>query len=101
MYNYEEDWDNYKILRNQCSAKVTSDRSNHLKKQYEKLNENNDSCGLYNLTKQKMGWKAAKGPECFIKDGNRVMKPKELADMQVEHFHEKVKKLKSELPLRQ
>ena len=51
--NLQEDWDNYKILRNLCNKNVKTDRNENLKKQYNKLHEENDTKGLYELTKKK------------------------------------------------
>ena len=93
----QEVWAIYKTLRNTCTARVKLDRSNNLKETYEKLQKNNDSRGLYNLTKKKMGWKNCQTPKSFLVNGKLETSPKKLANIQSEFFHNKVKSLINKL----
>ena len=88
-----EDWVTYRSLRNLCNLRVKQDRKKNLKETYERLQENNDSKGLYNLTKKKMGWKSPGTPESFMIEGRRITSLKEMAEVQANYFQEKVNTL--------
>ena len=45
-----------------------------------------------------MGWKTGSTPTAFKINGKMVTSPKELADIQIKHFHNKTMKLASEIP---
>ena len=96
--NHEEDWSTYRRLRNLCTAKIKSDRNKNLKEKYEKYEKEKDSAGLYKFIKRKMGWKSQGNPEFFLMAGQKITNPKLMADLQVNHYHDKVKKLIEELP---
>ena len=96
--NQLEDWAHYRQLKNKCTTKIKQDRSKNLKDKYEKLENENDSAGLYKLVKSKMGWKNKGNPELFLVDGNKITNPKQIADKQVKYYHNKVNKLIDELP---
>ena len=94
----QEHWQDYRRLRNLCNRGVKNDRSQNLKNLYENLHKDKNVKGLFNLTKKKMGLKCMGSPEMFIKDGKQITSPKEMASIQMETFHEKVKKLILDLP---
>ena len=96
--NLRENWAQYRVLKNMCNVKVKIDRSLNLRTKYENLEKNKDMAGLYKLAKCKMGWKRTGNPEYFLIEGRKVTNPKEMADLQVAHYHNKVKKLIEELP---
>ena len=70
----------------------------NLKRTYEKLQENNDSRGLYRLTKKKMGWINASTPQSFLIDGKWITNPRQMAELQASHYKDKVQKLVNQLP---
>ena len=55
--------------------------------------------GIYNLAKKQMGWKSKGPPMAFLKDGILTRSPIEIARIQMEHFHNKIEKLTSCLPI--
>ena len=65
---------------------------------YVKFQENKDSKGLYSFTKKKMGWKNGGTPQSFQIDGKMYTKPKIMADLQMNFYQNKIKKLVTKLP---
>ena len=63
-----EDWQLYRKLRNKCTA---LSRSDTLKKNYQKLLENdkNDVSKLYSNIKQQLGWVSNGPPQALIIEG--------------------------------
>ena len=96
--NQMEEWNRYRKLKNECNTRVKTDRSTNLRKKYEDLEKKKDMAGLYKLAKSKMGWNKTGNPEFFMIDGRKVTNPKEMADLQVNHYHNKINKLIEELP---
>ena len=95
----QEHWEKYRKLRNLCNSSVKTDRHSNLKSIYEKLQNENNVRGLFELTKRKMGVKKTGQPEMFIQNGKQITCPREMAGLQLKTFHEKIKKLLQELPL--
>ena len=93
-----DEWSEYRRLRNLCNKCVKKDRGQNLKKHFERLHLKNDTKGIYNLAKQKMGWKKAGTPVAFFINGEKVTSPKMMAEIQINVFHEKVRKLIEKLP---
>ena len=44
------------------------------------------------------GWKTEGTPECFLKNGEPVTSPREMAELQMNSFRDKVKGLLDKLP---
>ena len=94
----QEEWSEYKTLRNLCTKKVKADRNENLKRHFQRLHDTKDSKGLFNLASKKMGCKKAGAPELFVVNGIKTPNPKEMANIQLEAFHGKVRKLIQQLP---
>ena len=94
----EDKWRQYKILRNKCSARVKSDKSNNHKNIFKEIDENKDTKDLFKTMKNKLGFKTASGPDSFVINGNNINSPRELASHQLEFFQSKIKKLMDSLP---
>ena len=95
--SHQVEWERYKALRNECNRLIKKDRSTKLSENYENLQDNNDTKGLYRLAK-KMGWKACGQPESFLINGKMITSPKDMANVQVNYFHDKVKNILEQLP---
>ena len=93
-----EDWLDYRILRNLCTKMVKSDRKLHFQKMNKIFEEENDSKGLYNHAKNRMGVVKNGKPTFFTVEGKIITSPKMLANIQIEYFHKKIEKLTSALP---
>ena len=92
------DWDSYRRLRNQCTTLQKEDRKKYYKNMYNKMEEENDSRAIYGLTKQLLGWKTSQPPVRLVKGGRVATKQNDIANMQAEHYQNKVKEIKENLP---
>ena len=93
-----EDWDNYRALRNKCTAAVIRNRKDHWKEIYDKCQAENNVKGLYRQVKKQMGWKEAGPPTTLIKDGEIIRKPNQVANTQNNYYKQKLIDLESKLP---
>ena len=94
----EEDWGTYRRLRNRCNKNIKKDRRDNQKEIFKKCQDNKDSKGLFRYTKKKMGWKVGGTPQVFQIDGKMITNPTTMANIQMEYYHKKVKKLVENLP---
>ena len=94
--NLQEDWEQYKKLRNKCTEKIRLDRKTKQKKYYTECIMNNDSKKLFNLTKNRLGIKTGGPPTQFQLDGRSINKPGEIAEIQINYFTDKITKLKKQ-----
>ena len=95
----QEDWKQFRSLRNKCTSQVKSDRNNHLKSLHEVIAEKRDTKALYKLTKRQMGWKSAGTPVAFQKNGIITRNPTAIANIQLNYFHKFFENLMSALPV--
>ena len=93
-----EQWQLYRETRNVCSQKIKQDRTQHFRNKHEAFEKTNDSKGAYNLMKTQAGWKMGLTPKSFTVNGRKVTAPMEMANMQMEHYIGKVKKIIDNLP---
>ena len=94
----QENWQEYRRLKNLCNKCVKQDRDKNLKYHFERLHNEKDTRGIYNLAKKRMGWLKMGSPEAFLISGEKVTCPRKMADIQIKTFHEKIKKLSNKLP---
>ena len=78
---------------------MKQDRIDHFKSRHEKLEQNNDSRGTYSLLKSQAGWRTGQTPSRFLVDGRIVTAPREMANLQMDHYQNKVRKLLEDLPI--
>ena len=90
-------WKEYSKIRNRVNAKIDKDRKVHYKKLYEIHQDNNDVSATFRTAKQHTGWKATSKPVSFNIDGKLVSAPREMADKQMNVFHNKTRKLLDQL----
>ena len=43
----QEDWDSYKVMRNECTSQMRKDNQTHFRNVYNRLEAQNDTKGLY------------------------------------------------------
>ena len=96
--NLPEDWTNFRLLRNRCTAKIIKDKNKYMKDRYETFQAENDVKGLYRHLKSHMGWKHAGPPSALRLEGNIVRKPAEIADILNKFYKKKIDDLTSKLP---
>ena len=94
----QANWDRYKTLRNSVNNKVKKDRNLHYKNLYSKHQQNDDVGALYRAAKNQVGWTKTSTPTSFLQGGQKINCPSTMANIQMDTFVEKIKKLKEELP---
>ena len=65
----ESDWIIYRKQRNECTRLQNRDRTEHLRKTYERIELENYSSRLFSLTKNLLGWSGGGGFSNFIPVG--------------------------------
>ena len=96
--NQEADWGQYRELKNQVNRDVKLDRKKHLEEVYKELNDKKDARGMFRMAKNLAGWKVGGTPEAFLTEGRLTRNPREMVELQMEAFSNKVKELIRKLP---
>ena len=94
----DNDWENYRVLRNNCSKEQRLDRTAFLDSTYKKIEGERDTSRLYTMTRQLLGWKSSGPPTCLFNGDKRLRKQKEIANSQAQYYTNKIKKIKNSLP---
>ena len=76
-------------------------RKKHLSEIYTKHQANNDTGATYRVAKEQVGWCSTTSPVSFLVDGRVEANPQKMAEMQMDTFQNKVKKLLEDLPVTQ
>ena len=98
MSGSHDDWQSYRKLRNLCTSLQRRDKSNYLKNIYESIDKENDAAKLFATTRNLLGNNRAGPPSRFLKAGRSVTKHKQLAEIQAQHYEDKVSRIKELLP---
>ena len=91
-------WRDYRTLRNECTSRVRKDRAKQYSDTFVNIDKNKDSKDLYNQAKTMLGWNSGKFPESFLVDGVVTNSPRQVANIQLNYFNDKIHKLISDLP---
>ena len=92
----QEDWKNYKKLRNQVNNRLKSEEKTW---QRLKLIEcGQDSSKLWKTVKGILSWTSSGSPSQLFHDGKLWTRPQEVATVQNEFFLDKVKQIRENLP---
>ena len=90
----DNNWNLYKIQRNKCTKLVNKDKDNFFTEKYEKHIKENDAKNQYSTSKKQVGW--ATGGS-FLMGGKIISAPQKVAQIQLEYFEEKIKKIMRKL----
>ena len=93
----EENWTEYRRLRNCCTKMQKNDKSKYISEMYEKIESENDSEKLFQTTRNLLGWTKLGPPNEFHIDGTVIRGQREIADLQANYYSDKIKKIKSKL----
>ena len=93
----DETWTQFRSVRNKCTVAVKKDRKDYFGNMYDKCESEKDVAQLYKITKRQLGREGGGPPVSFQVDGKIVSAPKELADIQINHCHDKNNKLMEEV----
>ena len=91
----EQDWIHF---RQQCVTENKNDKKKYFKKLYKKCQSESSTKNLYKVVQGQLGYKTGGPPQTFLLGGNHLPAPKQMANMQIECFQDKVDKLIRELP---
>ena len=89
----DEDWTNYKIIRNQVTSMSRDDKKAHFHQLYTNMQNKNDVKGLYRNIKTQLGWKTTGPPQSLDIEGRKLTAPKDIANAQMSYFKVKIEKL--------
>ena len=92
------DWDYYKKCRNLCTKKQKNYKTKYLKNIYTELESETNTAKLFSKTRELLGQVKAGPPTCFLVNGKPIRKQQELANHQAHYYHEKISKIKMNLP---
>ena len=94
----DDNWNHFKILRNECTRMQRRDRKESLRETFENIEKEDDSARLFGITRKLLGWNQAGPPSCLKVNGVIVRKQKEVADSQAEYYSQKIIKIKAKIP---
>ena len=94
----EENWQEYRIRRNNCTKLQRADKQKYLNEVYEGIEREDDSAKLFSTTKKLLGWNQPGGPTCLKVNGNTLRRQKDIADCQMNYYVGKIEKIRLSLP---
>ena len=80
------DWEIYRQMRNNCTARQRKDRKKQRKEVFDKIETENDSAKLFNTVKTLMGVKNVGPPTCLKAGGLAKFKQIEIAETQSAYY---------------
>ena len=81
-----------------CQGDKKKVKNESINKIYEKMRTEKDTKGLYGLTAKLTSGKPTTSPQQYIDDGKIISKPAEMANLQLDHYVEKVDSILNNLP---
>ena len=98
--NREDDWKQFRKIRNKVTEEVRKDRKKHFQKMYSQAEDKKDSKSLFRITKDQLGWGGGGGPPTALAvEGRLLSKPSEMANILSEQFEKKTKRIKDGIPV--
>ena len=73
---------------------LSNAKTEHYNKLFDKIETEKDTRSLYNLTYELMDKKCGNSPQTFLSEGKLIRKPKQMANLQVNYYKNKVDNLK-------
>ena len=93
-----EDWVEYRSQRNRCVKLLKNAKKNHFSKLYRDIEEEKDVKKLHKLTNELVDKRNGNTPQTFIVNGRPVRKQKEMCNIQMNFYTEKIKNLIKKIP---
>ena len=75
LTNDPNNWQTYRLARNEVNRRVNADRKKHYDDIYEKHHLNNDVGATYKAAKNQVGWNKNTSPVSFVVNGNKITDP--------------------------
>ena len=95
------DWLDYKRQRNDCTREIKREKTEHFKNIFTSLQKNNDSKRIHRVAWDLLGWNRDLAQKSFLHQGRIISSPKELANLQIDHYSDKMNRLNEELNIGQ
>ena len=95
----DDDWAEYRRRRNMCTKMQRNDKKQFLTETFSRLESTNDTAGIYASARDILGIRRAGPPLAFLQNGNLTRKQSEVANIQMQYYHDKVKSIRESLPL--
>ena len=92
----QEDWNEYKRLRNQVNNRLKFEKSNYSRKKLKECNSNPKE--TWQCVKSLLAWSSGGPPTQLVSNGSLLTKPSDLSETMNSYFINKVKKLRQQLP---
>ena len=86
----QEDWKNFKKVRNAVTESVRREKKNNIKELFEKADKDRDASSLFRITREKLGWVTGGPPSALTLDGKLISKPREIAEALSIYFDKKI-----------
>ena len=74
-------------------------KKEHYNKLYNKIENEKDTRKLYNLTYELMNKTKGGSPQSFVSEGKLIRKPKQMANLQINYYKNKIENLISKIPM--
>ena len=84
-----DDWNDYKIRRNDCTKRQINDKMKRQKEIFDKIETEKDSSELFKMTRNLLNIKTGRPPSCLQTDGN-TSKQAEVAEIQIDYYMKKI-----------
>ena len=92
------DWETYRKSKNKCTRLNIADKRRHFEQTFSKVKSGQDVQKLYRKVKTQLGWTSGGPPQALIIDGKLNCASKPMADALMDHYTNKISKLKQNLP---
>ena len=93
----EEDWNQYKKLRNKVNDQIKKEREGGEDEAWKKISEDKTGKSLWEEVKRRAGWVKSLTPKILSIDGVSYTKPQDLANHLNDYFVQKIEKIKQNL----
>ena len=91
-------WESYKVSRNECVRNLEKCKEEYHRKLYKKIENERTTKNLYRLTSELFDKRDGCTPQQYVKNGNIIRKPIQMANLQMEYYDEKIKNLTAKIP---
>ena len=93
----EEDWERYRLLRNQVTAQLRKDKIDWQQKKLETCEQDGDSGKLWKNILGWLSWSSSNSPSKLLSQGNLETSPSRMAEIQNRYYIEKVQTIRRNL----
>ena len=92
-----EDWENYKKLRNEVTSQLKKEKSDWQQGKLESCEETRDMGKLWKNVLGWLNWNSTSSPTKLLSHGNMETSPRKMADIQNSYYIDKVKTIRESM----